>query len=304
MGLPLETEILTKSGWVTYNQVRVGGPALTYNVERHLTEWQVVEGVELSDFDGELLSIENRWGHKYRWTRDHQLPVYEQYGHKRKIVNASDLKSHHRILLVAPHVFGEVSLLSEREAALLGWIVTDGYHRWRGNHFESMVYQSEGKHAQKIRAEFDWAIMSESIHPGTGVRCFRLSAQSTRKICALFHSKMDLPTLAVHLSRACVEAMYGTMMDAEGTDRPECTQFPQNDGPVLDAFQIICYLLGKASHIRPRKGCGGSCVYVKHRDKISLFKWDRGVEPYQGRVWRPVTANQTWVIRQNGCVII
>lgn len=305
--VPAHTEILTMGGWKKKDEISVGEFVLTYNMERRETEWQPVEDVAEYQFDGDLVTLSNAYGFKYQFTEDHRVVVIEKYGDKRKMVLAKDLKTHHHIPIVAPHTFTGESILSPKEAALLGWLVTDGYSRVREhspNSFEAMLYQKKPDMVEKIRREFGEYITSESVHPTTGTICFRLGAKTIERIRAVYSIKEDLPGVVTRLSREACEAMYQAMLDAEGTSCNGFVAFPQNEGPVLDAFQVLAYLLGKAGHIRSKKGQEHKSIYVKNRDKIQLYKWENTREHYSGVVWCPQTPNGTWVMRQNGKVMI
>lgn len=312
--VPEYTEILTRRGWKKYNELIIGEEALTYNLETRVTEWQNVESKAAYQFDGNLVTIQNSYGFKYQFTEDHRVVVIEKYKDQRKIVLAKDLKSHQHIPVVAPHQFVGDSVLSETESALLGWLVTDGYFRTRKyspNSFEAVLYQKKAADVESIREKFSEYISSESIHPDTGVICFRLKANKLKTIRKLLKSKDDLPEIVTRLGKNECKAMYEAMLSAEGTATNRFVAFPQNNGPVLDSFQILCYMLGKAGHIRP-KICGNkfgtdnehSSIYVKSRDKIQLYKWQNTREKYSGMVWCPKTSNSTWVMRQNGKVMI
>lgn len=306
--VPTTTEILTRDGWKAHDELALGEEVLTYNIETRTTEWQPVQDKAVLDYDGPLVTLNNSFGHKYQFTPDHRCVVIEQYKDKRKVVLAKDLKSHHKLPVVAPHEFSTGSVLNETEAALLGFLVTDGYFRTRKespNSFEAVLYQKKPGEVQWIRDTFKDYISSESVHPQTGVICFRLSAPKISKIRSVFQTKEDLPSVITRLGQAECRAMYDAMMRAEGSSANGATQFPQNRGPVLDGFQILCYMLGKAGHIRDKRGgTGHAALYVKGRDKISVHKWQRTEEQYTGQVWCPKTANSTWIMRQDGKVMI
>lgn len=306
--VPEETEILTKDGWKTHQELSGDEVVLTYNLTSRETEWQGIQGCAVFNFDDELITLSNKHGFKFQFTKEHRVPVLEQYKNQQKVVLAKDLKSHHKIPIVAPHKFDDESILSEKDAGLLGWIVTDGYFRWRGNGFESMIYQSPKKCADAIRHEYGEYISSESIHPDTGVICFRLKAAMVTNIKQLLKSKADMPKIVTRLDHKACNAMYNAMLDAEGTIANGFIAFTQNNGPVLDAFQILCYRLGMAGNVRPKKAGGKnpehSAIYVKRRDRVSIHKWQRTLEPYSGKVWCPQTPNGTWIMRQNGKVMI
>lgn len=305
--VPSEAEILTRDGWKTYSQLVDKEEVLTYNMGTRQTEWQELQDYAVFDFDDKLITLSNKYGFKFQFTGEHRVPVLEQYKDKLKVVQAKDLKSHHKIPVVAPHKFEDESLLSAQDAAVLGWIVTDGYCRRRGNSFESMIYQSPKNYAQEIREAFSEYISSESVHPDTGVICFRLKADKTREIAKVFTSYDALPAIVTRLDKEACCAMREAMMMGDGHDAERKGQsFTQKRQSAIDAFQILCYQLGEAFNVRPVKKYdsiihGG---YIKQRDRISVNKWDRTLEPYSGKVWCPRTPNSTWIMRQNGKVMI
>jgi hypothetical protein len=310
--VPEDTEILTREGWKKHSELQIGEEVMSYSMEKRETEWQALLDCVSFDVDEDLVTLSNVQGkHQFRFTKEHRVPVIEQYKDKRKMVLAKDLKQHHKIPLVAPHRFEEGSILSPIDAALLGWLVTDGYFRIRSyspQSFEAMLYQKKPEMVKEIRSRFADYITSESVHPTTETICFRLRAKSLRKIRKVFTSKDDLPGIVTRLNKESCEAMFQAMMMAEGSvvEHKNFAAFPQNDGPVIDAFQILCYRLGMAGHIRDKNSNGVSqkSLYIKRRDRISIHKWAIGNERYVGKVWCPKTANGTWVMRQNGKVMI
>jgi len=302
--VPDDTEILTRNGWKTRKEVKIGEEVLTYNIDSNLNEWQKIKELEVFDFNGELATLENKVGVKFRFTKNHRFPVICNNG-KRKIIPAYELNSGHNIPIVANSISNKESILTVKEAALLGWLITDGYTRFRGNSFESVIYQHPKKYSQKIRDIFgDW-ITSEYIHPDTGVICFHISAKHTKNIIKYFKSKDDIPSIVTKLSREAQESMYEAMLDAEGSRSfIKGTGFSQKLGGVLDGFQILCFLLGKSFNISVRKDGSMAGGYVRNRKSIKIASSKLSEEYYEGRVWCPVTENSTWIMRQNGKVII
>lgn len=308
--VPDYSEILTRDGWKFYSELQQGEEALTYNISTRKTEWQKIKEVAVFDFDGELSTLESR-GTEFVFTDDHRWPVITKrtfakgkwYGDETKIIRAYELNKSHRIPLAAPS-FQTGSLLSEYDSQLLGWIVTDGYHRYRGNCLEAMIYQHPKKHADKIREMFRAIISSESVHPDTGVICFRIKTSALSTIKKYFKSKEDLPSIVTRLGSVELAAMYEAMMDAEGHRGLKGFQFVQRAGGVMDAFQIICNLLGKAFQIKIHRTNGCSYGYVKNHTVIDINGWSRKKKKYSGKIWCPKTENSTWIMRQNGKVII
>lgn len=309
--VPDNTEILTKKGWKFYNEISIGDSVLTYNLGSDRSEWGPIKDIAIFDYDGDLLEIGHSH-HRFTFTKDHRVPVVKDRSLIRRIVRAYELKDGDKIPLAADVDIRTSSILTARDAALLAWIVTDGYFRWRGNHFESMIYQSPKKYAAKIRRLFGTYISSESIHPDTGVICFRLRAESTKRITKYFKSKNDLPGIVTRLNREALEGMFEAMMDAEGCRNNANLKykngmgdsFSQKLGPVIDAFQIICLLLGKSFHIAYSEKYDRAQGYVKKTRYLFYRKKFNKMAPYTGTIWCPKTENSTWYMRQNGRVMI
>lgn len=311
--VPDTAEALTREGWKSRDQLIRGEEILTYNVEGDYTEWQPLEDVAAFEFEGKLVALRNKRV-KFLCTDDHRWPIEvnkttikgKDYGGDRKIVRSHELTSSHKIPLARPIKDDGKSILTPTEASLLGWLVTDGYYRFRSNGFEAMLYQSPKKHADKIRTMFSEYISSESVHPDTGVICFRLAAGKLGTIRAIFKGKESLPKIVTHLNEEAREAMYVAMTEAGGCDAGDKgKQFVQKVGPVLDAFQILCHLRGTPfNYSTTREDKSLAQGYVRSRDNLKLANCFYGAEDYKGIIWCPKTPNSTWVMRQEGRVIM
>lgn len=316
--VPTDVKILTKEGWKTHDQLQVGEQVLTYNVDKDITEWQPVKEVAIFDYDGPMTRIKGR-SVNFLCTPNHRWPVKQNYvrdgeKHGRKIVLSHELNSYHSLIQGAPHTFSGDSILSPRDAAILGWVVTDGYSRWRANkggktlYNEMMIYQSPGKHLQEIIELVGEEGVAGKAHPDTGVVPVRLSACLRRRLIEVFNRKDNLPEIVTRLSREAAEAMYDAMMKAEAsvanrlvkrtnTMTTEAT-FNQNHGPVLEAFRILAMLLGKVAN-RIKKG-----AYIRHHRHVKTRPDMLTTEEFKGRVWCPVTENGTWVMDADGCAVM
>ncbi|KKM79967.1 hypothetical protein LCGC14_1344610, partial [marine sediment metagenome] len=308
--VPAETEILTRNGWKHYNEINIGDIALTYSIESRTTNWEEIQKIAVFEFDDSLVAIKNKRGHQFRFTKNHRIPVLQKYKNRMKFVEAQNLKTHHFIPLVAEHTdFPQNSIITPKEAALLGWIITDGYYRERNGSNESMIYQSPLKYANLIREQFKEWITSEYVHPDTKVICFRITNKATKNINKYLRDKTLLVSLMPMLGRKSLDALLDAMIKAEAHSTKTFTHFTQNDTSVMDAFQIGCYLSGKGfdirhiktNHLGKNEMLGG---HVKRINKISLYKWRYEEQPYKGKVWCPVTNNGTWIMRQEGRVLI
>jgi hypothetical protein len=317
--VPDNAEALTRDGWKKHDEIEIGEEILTYNMERRIQEWQPIEAINKFDFDGGLSYLTGKYGN-FRCTDNHKWPVEESmrfvkgkwYGGDTKLVETDKLNTCH-LLKLASETDDQESILSARDAALLGWVITDGYFRWRGNHFESMIYQKKDKCVNIIRELGSLNITSESVHPQTGVICFRLSTTWAIKLLQYFKTKEDLPSIVTRLSNKAADAMWTAMMLAEGHYNltKHFISFAQNIGPVLDAFQILCQILGKpfAYHIHANNGpwSAGKIFtqgYIRNRKNLKYAYIKKVKTYYKGIVWCPTVKNGTWIMRQDGAPII
>jgi len=314
--VPSDSEILTREGFKLYNDLRVGDDVLTYSLELDSMEWQPVQEIATFDVDEDIHVFSNkrvklRYTDGHRWvtqrrnsTVRHTYGTY-RYGGEIRVKTAEQINTDD-LLLITSEYHGRASVLTPDQARLLGWLVTDGYHRWRGKHLECVLYQSPKKVC------FDEVVAvaggrPRKPHPITGVVCIPILRELVNELKPHFASKDDLPAIVGGLSREAAEAMYDAMLKAEGsvvrrgTNR-EHTAFTQKPGPVLDSFLMLCALTGRSVSVRERNGI--STVIVRKRRVLSVAAGKQERERYTGIVWCPVTPNGTWVMRQDGSVVI
>ncbi len=300
--VPGDCEILTRDGWRYHNQLTVGQEVLTYAIERDEWEWQPLRAVHVfPDYNGELMRFKNsKPGHEFLFTPGHNWVISDNLN-RRRLIQGFEFRSNYRLIQVAgkPIATSE-SILSAHDGAILGWIVTDGYSRWRGNCLEAVIYQSPSKHLAEIERLLGDEGHRNKPHPVTGVVGIGVRASVMHRLTKCFKTKADMPGIVTRLSTEAMAAMWEAMMKAEGhipPDRPRQAHFAQDHGPVLDAFQILCELLGKPANIGPRG------AYIKFR---RLLKTTHAIDTvdFAGTVWCPETDNGTWLMRHKGAAVI
>lgn len=333
--MPPDHEILTRDGWKTYDQLTIGEEVMAYDISTEVLKWQPLLAVNVFDYDGEMLSMKRKGGLEFQFTPEHMWPVrvddrevvrpYGTYRYSgyRAFVKGSDLGWDHSIPTAGNFVGDGQSILSPRHAAILGWVVTDGHHRWRRNHCEMVVYQHPKKFLTTIQDLLGTS--SRQPHPDTGVVCTPVSNADVKEITNHFRSKSDLCKIVARLSREAAEAMWQAMFEAEGTTnfRNGRQQFSQNsevNPDVLDAFQLLCLMTERNMAIRASEekkeytsiidgrevtSTSGTSYYIK-TVKWMRFQGSKAIHRgwYKGKIWCPTVKWGTWLVRRNGHVVI
>lgn len=169
--VPLDSQILTRRGWLTRDQVRVGDETVGWNPETGRSEWTEVTAIHNYE-DAELVRLSNktwtavctpahRWVSQKAIQRERGGPAIWRDG----FVAARDIGTRHRLRLAAPAELDDGPAISEQEAELLGWVLGDGSvahiksrghpGHWRhgtGALVSMRLYQSKPEHVKRIDA--------------------------------------------------------------------------------------------------------------------------------------------------------
>lgn len=341
--MPPDHEILTRDGWKVYSDLTVGEEVMAYDLSTEELKWQPLLAVNVFDYSGEMLSIKRSGGMDFKFTPEHMWPVrvddmivkrpygIYRYAGYRAFVKGSDIRGYHSIPTAGNFVGTGESILSPRHAAILGWVVTDGHHRWKGNYCEMVVYQHPKKSLKVIHELLGTGERARKPHPETGVVCTPVALDDVKEISKYFKSKKDLVKVVSRLSREAAESMWQAMFEAEGTTnfrngRQQFSQNAEHNPDVLDAFQLLCLMTEKNMAIRSSEAkkhyhskidgrdittASGTSYYVKTVKWMRFNAKDSGKsgrvvhkEWYSGKVWCPTTNCGTWIVRHNGHVVI
>lgn len=292
-----DTEILTQKGWKSYKQLTVGENVMTLEHDKGELEWQPLEEVAVFDFDGYL---ENLKQGKYDllYTEDHRWAVINYKG-ERKIIRANEFNTGYKIPLTGNYK-NKKEYMGERLAAIIGWAVTDGYMRERGNHLEVVLYQTPKKHLTEILELVGDEGTAGKPHPDSGTVPVYLRASLTKQIKKHLTQKDQIENVVGRLPYKEALVMWEAMFKAEGTTREDKSYkfFAQKYYPgVRNAFQILTLMVGKTANLGKR-GC-----YIKSNKNIKIANVDILRVPYKGKIWCPKTKNSTWIMRRNGAMI-
>jgi hypothetical protein len=138
--LPLIVQILTKRGWLRYDEVLLGDLTVGYNSTAGRSEWTPVRQIHVYD-DAPLIRLSDKpWAATcmphHCWPAVHwRLVGYKgregrtknEYARRDVLVEAQRITSRHSLRLAAPARLGDGPAIGEHEAELLGWVLGDGW---------------------------------------------------------------------------------------------------------------------------------------------------------------------------------
>ena len=301
--VPLDTRILTRRGWLAHNEVEVGDETLGLNPKTGMSEWTKIrrvvhyENAPLQQLSNRSFAARATPNHRWlidsrrrgregsRASRRWMLNGFKQVG---EMVQGQD-----RIVTSAPTEGGGSRDIRASAAALIGWLVSDGYV-WRnwpsGRVARAGIVQSEKKYTAEIRSllhaeDVKHTEISRRRQPTERVYYtedaaplveFRLTVASTQRLLSDsgVDSESNLTTWVLALSREARHAFVEAVMLAEGSRvkaedlrrsngrrtgiRSRWLLFAQNPGELLDAINVALHLEG----VRPSASRAGSGVQV------------------------------------------
>jgi len=304
--LPVRSKILTSRGFKHHSELLLGESVLAYDLETKTCKWTPLQDITVYP-SAPLVQVHSKSFHA-EMTPDHQLVVRRLNGTE-YISTLEQAKYYEALVTAAPAEAGQ-SDVSVRDAAILGWLVTDGNMGWteiKGKKYPNFqIGQKKKQYVTELTGLLgnDATLHSEE----SGMVYFYLRAPLAYRLLKILSSKAALPALVTTLSREARQEMFQVMMRAEGNG---VRTFSQNPGPVWEAFLILAVLEGRRCGLRQVKGPGfkpntftwETRVLSRHAGPPSVsYLAVAPIEP--GAVWCPTTKYGTWVTEQDGLVFI
>jgi hypothetical protein len=324
-----DTEILTREGWKSHDQLRVGELALTVNNATGLAEWQPVSAV--NTFEGERWLYETEFrGHSSATTAEHRWPV--QYGrlkdryHGRRWSTTTNLKTHDRIDCAVPVVDLPVAQkYDDALVELMAWYWTEGTWTPPGG---KITIAQWGPHMARIKAAATRLFGPElpdrrrkgGIWEGavwktnTAGNVLRLGTAATDMLLehiVEYRTKAVSYDFIANLTQAQLELFINCSVwaDADGDWNPSShATFGQKYEHGVDLLQFACQLAGRKTVKRVGSMNGIPwyvlSIYSSHRTQIKATSMLDNMKRrwHEGVVWCPTTPNGTWCARRGGTV--
>lgn len=329
--VPLHAEILTRTGFKGYAAVEIGEEVLAYDKDLDQTVWTPLEAVRIFMEDFPTVRMRSR-SFEAICTPDHTWAVERKgkrvHADRRVLKKTHDLKTSDSIIVAAKAEGGNHPLTAE-EAALIGWLATDGtvresyvkYHgRVYGPYPRASIAQSKPQFLDELRelvtATGGTVTTSAPRQRDFGSHVsdclpqhrFNLSARMTRSLIekARLGNWEDLPKLVPLLSQSARAAMLDAMLKGDGAcRRSNSWVFGQKAKPgVMEAFELLATLEGYALG-KPRTSSVGEVPLRQIRKNRLVNYHYLTVEPGEAQpVWCPTTRYGTWVMKLDGVITI
>lgn len=308
--LTLDTEILTKDGWKLHSKLERGEMVASYDWQesREIVWTPLLAKVYKED---QPLVEMTRKSFRFVCTPDHAW-IVRRKKHKGMKVDTSRRQPLNEIprtgasLVIAAEcrARGEIKC-TPAMAAVLGWIVTDGWIQKTS----AIICQKNYPEAV-IKALDEAGLAWKEIKPNKqNVRLFYICKASLDKIkhATGFKDKMSLAGIATRISPAARTAMLEAMLLAEGTNGGTSRKFIfcQKAGHVSDAFQILASLNGIRLGVqREHESQWGTSKRIPVL-RFQHLDYPR-ITPLEGRhsVWCPSVAEGSVIARYQGQVTI
>lgn len=321
------TEILTQRGWLTADEVKIGDQTLGLDPVTRTTRWTEVTAVHRYE-DAEVVRLGNSF-RSFETTRAHRwVAEHERTGALHFITTDEQPGTPFRLVLAASCAEGNSSVITEQEAAVLGWVLSDG-SIIRG---EFTGATAQGKNGQRVKcemsigqrkphriAEID-ALLTDIPHKRYshsvgGGASWRLDTSWARSVLTRvgIHDKhnFDPWQVALRLGDAQRRAMIATLDAGDGgCSARGLVMITQASGsPVSELCVALGYLTGRYSRVRVRRPNGegwqkNDVDVIDHQRPTMTGQRTRVTPSRRCDVWCVTTELGTWTMRQERTPVI
>lgn len=314
-----DSEILTRRGWKTRKNLKVGDFVLTMNPDTKLSEWQPVLDIHEYEKDNEeLVEIDNNnisalVTPNHRWfVRRTKVAGDNPWEFASEFKTTDELLGDDSIPLSAKHSqFPENNVYSDDFVELAGWVVTDGTYSNRVRITQKK--EPQVTQIKRLLSRMNVTSQSKGVKQKDGCYQFYVDEKYGGKLKKILPDKIPTVDFIYSLTEDQLQILFETMLLGDGCYDGLHATFYNTDKRMVDAFQLICTLLGKPSRLsvddrdsRPKELYEISVKDENHFTTIGNTKERRkktiGKKKYTGVVWCPETPNGTWFMRRKGRV--
>lgn len=317
-----ETQIFTRRGWLSWDQVEEGDWALAINPESGLSEWSEITDVFRKYREREMVLMEGVT-HSSLTTPDHRWLVQGQNGYWGWRTTET-LKTGNRIPFTVGRSDNPVQPKYEDAfVELVAWFYTEG---WYGEAGASIAQSHEVNQDYVDRIRSCLYVLygpSGRIPPIKKAKpyppywserrgrltTFGLSKTVRNQLDEVAPNKVPTMEFLLSLTPSQLRLFVETSIDGDGWRSESATGFGQSDPDRLDAFLSACALAGIATSTRWNAGAGQWNTHLLRHERFlpvnaaqvgDSFRIER--VDYRGMIWCPTLNHHNWLARRRGTV--
>jgi DNA polymerase I-like protein with 3'-5' exonuclease and polymerase domains len=315
--VPLDSLILTRRGWLRHDQVAAGDETVGLNTSTGRSEWTKVTGVHVYP-NAAVEEFGNKNRFRLRATPDHRWAVLRDYGGGRQrtsleMVRQYDLNRHRDSIVLAAPLDGTGTVsLSDQEASVLGWLLSDGtlkvsytVTRQKKRKVTGEIFQSEKKYAGEIDLLLS-GVPHRKTEMSPGYFCWHLRPGWLRGLLSktgLYQEQLAPEVLACSLSPISRYLVASAMRKADGDP------LTKGDTWRTEFYATLIYLSGETPSFRVRDPCGSAwsksyCWSIRRSRPLMGMQrvtWNTAEDQ---PVWCVTTDLGTWTMRQGNAIVI
>jgi hypothetical protein len=330
--LPVDnSEVLTKQGWKFRQELTVGDDVLSYSVDKCHYEWKPIQA--LWDYkDADVITLKNKW-FSMESTADHRW-----YGIKRRqkghgsssirfydkcFFTTEDINTETSIMNAA-YYWNESSRISSKQAALVAWLLSDGYYKWsepsdttssRKGKSKGIV-GSIGQSSKKYWRELEGILADNNIsyvkdtseENGCNFYTYRLKAKDLRSFMDnVVNSRkqkhdVDWVKWVLTLDQPALQEFLYNFWLADGHSKRGNKCITQNIGNIADAVMLAGNLTGHRVTFNHKTD---KCIEI-NLSKKAFTTGQRLIKNFSRKtdVFCLTNENETFVTRQNGIITL
>jgi len=302
--LSSDTEVLTREGWRTHDQLQIGDEVLTYNLVTKTLEYQRSRNVYVYGGEWEMVNIRSRT--QDQLVTPNHMVLFESGARKgfEFLAPAAHLPRRNFMVRMGARwcIQEDNPAYSDDLLRLIAWIVTEG-HFEVDNSAVRITQARKSRYWEEIKGLLDRAGISYSIL-GTGEgkhkeSIFRIGAHDGKWIRGIIQRKILPQELLASLSERQLNLVLLELAKGDGVVRQgRPVRLYTASAELAGQYQEIAIKTNKRSVI----GYGDGTYYVdivNSRCKSWITDPPARVS-YEGIVWCIEVPNHTFVARRNG----
>lgn len=331
-----QTEILTRRGWLTHDEVRVGDESLAIDPDTGEASWQSIQSVYRERFDGipmvhmkgqsfdALTTPHHRWltqgdSGKFRWRQTRTLTTKD------------------RIPLRAPVSLPLTPSIPDALVELVAWYWTEGSRdkRHEGGVSIGQSLIANPDKAKRIEAALvemwgkpgsgkpgpkpdpDGAMWRYGDRHGGTMRYFHIFKRAAERIVEYAPGADKVVTMEflLALTASQLELFVEVSKQADGWDSPSGICFEQHVEARSRMFEVALVLSGQSAstsrseaggrerwHTRPLQSATVSPIKAAGFPRSTVQAMTISHVAYTGVIWCPTLKHHNWVARRNGSI--